>query len=324
MSLFREARRLAGTEVRCRLSGAHRQYAEWAIKKAAGFGGQYSVSPWTEFDFLCRVAAHNRHPGAYLHLLGLWPVAESEDLNAEKALDDSRRFVDHLLGTASSGLTIPARIESLRLAALTDDQQRDFEVFLHKAETQPILSALTELAHKKRLWVGALQSESAYNIQAIELASWRNRNGAIAKWSGLVEQPNDQLPEFILKPEAATSADYSTLEVRWKARPGNLEKNAVEYRVVVVTGMDEELAVREVGHSARREEKCRFSNDDFSLLNEDALVSAKAVVSVVRRRRGRTSGERGIQHSLRRATRKDRGRCRQKGSRIQRGVGRAQ
>ena len=45
--------------------------------------------------------------------------------------------------------------------------------------------------------------------------------------------------------------------------------------------MDEELVSREVSHSGRGEEKCRFSNDDFSLLSEDSLVSAKVVVAVV-------------------------------------------
>ena len=287
-SLFEEARRLAGAEVTRQLSSAHRQYAERAIRKAQGFGSQYSVSPWTAFDFLSRIAAHKRHPGAYLHLLGLWLVAESADLD-EGALDDSRRFVDHLLGTAASGLTIPARIESLRLAEPTPEQRRDLEVFLHTAETQSLLSALEELADKKHLWVGGLQIESAYDIQAIELVSWRNRNGAIAKWSGLqpevkslIEESDQQLPVLILEPEATSATDYSNLEIRWKALPGNLLKNAVDYRVAVVAGADEELAVRDVSHSARKGgEKCRFSNDDFSMLNEDSLVSAKVVVSVM-------------------------------------------
>ena len=199
-SQFEEARRLAGAEVTRRLSSAHRQYAERAIRKAQGFGSQYSVSPWTAFDFLCRVAASKRHPGEHLYMLGLWPVAESADLD-EGALDDSRRFVDHLLGTAASGLTIPVRIESLRLAEPTTEQRRDLEVFLHTAETQPLLSALAALAAKKHLWVGGLQIESAHDIQDIELVSWRNRNGTIAKWSGLepevkslVEESDQQLP----------------------------------------------------------------------------------------------------------------------------------
>ena len=279
--LFKEAQRLAAAEVTRQLSRAYRQYAEDAIKKAAGFGTQYSISPWTVFDFSCRIAAHKRHPGAYFHLLGLWPVIKSDEPAPREELDFARRFVDHLLGTAAFGLTIPARIESLRLAKLTDEQRRDLEGFLHTAETQSLLPALEKLADKKHLWVGALQIENASDIESIELVSWRNRNGTIAKWSGLRERPDDELPELILDPEPETSAAYSNLEIRWKTRPGNLEKNIVEYHVAVLTDMDEELAVREVGHSGKREENCRFSNDDFSLLNEDSLVSAKVVVSVV-------------------------------------------
>ena len=279
-SLFREARRLAAAEVTRQLSRTHRQYAERAIKKAEGYGGQYSVSPWAAFDFLCRVAARKQHPGAYLYLLGMWPVSKSEALDSEEALNLSHRFADHLLGTAAIGQTIPARIESLRLAKPTDDQRRDLETFLHTAETQPRLSALEKLADGKHLWVGALKMENAQAIESIELNSWRNRNGTIAKWSGLVEQAEDAPPALILKPDAETAADYSTLEIKWKARPGNLEKNAAEYRVAVLTDTGE-LAERNVVHSAKREEKCRFNNDDFSMLNEDSLVSAKVAVSVV-------------------------------------------
>ena len=140
---------------------------------------------------------------------------------------------------------------------------------------------MAELSEKRQLWIGELQIESAHDIQAIELVSWRNRNGATAKWSGLEEEPDKQLPVLILGPEPTSSADYSKLEVRWKAQPGHLEKNAVAYRIAVVTDAEEELAVREVSHSAKKEEKCRFNNDDFSMLNEDSLVSAKVVISAV-------------------------------------------
>ena len=280
--LFEEARRLALNEVTRRLTRPHRQYAEKAIRKAAGFGGQYSLSPWTVFDFLCRIAAERRHPGACLHLLGMWPTADTKVSDPTEELDVSRRFVDCLLGTAASGLTIPARIESLRLAEPTSEQRRDLERFLHFAEVQPLMSALHGLVDKKHLWIGALRIENTQDIQSIDLVSWRNRNGKIAKWSGLVEESEDAPPVLILKPEAEQSGDYSKLEIKWRVNPDNLDKNAVDYHVAVLTGnMEEELAAREVSHSVRKEERCRFSNDDFSSLNEDALVSAKVVVSVI-------------------------------------------
>ena len=280
--LFNEARRLALNEVTRRFSRSHRQYAERAIRRATGIGSQSSVSLWTIFDFLCRIIANRQHPGAYLHLIGMWPTTGAETLDSTEDLDVSRRFLDCLLGTTTSDSTIQARIESLHLAEPTENQRRDLERFLHAAEVQPLMSALEGLADKEHLWVGALRLEDTQDIQSIELTSWRNRNGRIAKWSGLVEESDDAPPVLILKPEADQSGDYSKLEIKWRVKPDNLDKNAVGYRVAVLTGnMEEELVSREVSHSARREERCRFSNDDFSSLNEDALVSAKVVVSVI-------------------------------------------
>src|SRR5260370_13189076 len=104
----------------------------------------------------------------------------------------------------------------------------------------------------------------------------------MAKWSGVVQEGEaDAPPVLILQRDADRTGDYSKLEVKWKARPENLEKGAVDYRVRIVTDMEEELALREVTHSGKKEEKCRFSNDDFSALSEDALISAKVVVSVI-------------------------------------------
>ena len=286
--LFGEAIPLAYAAVTRRLTRVHRVYAERAVRKAQGFRGRYSVSPWTVFDYLCRIAARRRHPGEYLYLLGLWPVHVADvttDGNAE--LDVSRRFVDHLLGAVASGLTASARIESLRLAKPTNDQRRGLERFLRAAETRHLLDALKGLADQQHLWVNALRLEDAGDVQAIELIPWRNANGKLAKWSGLVEEPDadgkEQPPVLVLKPEAEHSGDYSKLEVRWRVRP-SLDKHAVDYRVAVLSDMvdtDEEIAWREVRHSARREEKCRFSNDDFSALDEGTVLSAKVRVSVI-------------------------------------------
>ena len=280
-SLFDAALRLARSEVTRQLSGEDRQYAERAVRMARRVGSRHSVSPWAEFDFLVHVAEHKIHPGAALHRLGLWPVCASEDSDATSDLEVSRRLVDRLLGVESAGLTIPVRIESLQLTGLTAESRADLERFLHDADASPLLLAMDKLADRKHLGVGALGIESA-QIQDIELASWRLRNGRVAKWSGLVERDGNLVPSFILKPRAEQSGDYSTLEVKWKPRPAGIAKGAVDYRVAVLTNnMEEELAVREVSHSARPEEKCRFNNDDFSDLDDDSLISAKVVVSVV-------------------------------------------
>ena len=236
------------------MSIAHRAYAERAIRRAQGVGRHDSVSPWAEFDFLCHAGAHRRHPGEYLHLLGLWPVAAAADGDAGAELAASRRFVDRLLGVAAAGLTVPARITSLRIAAAAA-MRSDLERFLGEAATRPLRDALQALADQPHLWVGSLPVHPSDDIQAIALASWRNRNGKIAKWSGLEETSEAGAPEFVLKSDAQTAKEYSNLEVRWKVRPADLEKNAVDYRVAVLTDQDEELAARDIRHSARQQEK---------------------------------------------------------------------
>jgi len=282
-SLFTEALHLAGSEVTRRLSRDLRQYAERAVKKARGYGRRFSISLWAEFDFLVRIAADKRHPGELLYLLGLWPVQESDESEEGDGLDVSRRFVDRLLGTPVSGIPPERRIEALKLLNPSEQQIRDLERFLRASATKPLLPALAELSDKKHLWINGLRCGGAtQSIQSIELLPWRTNTGKIARWSGLEEGAEaDEPPVLILKPDYDRTGDYRKLEVRWKARPENLEKDAVEYRVVIVTDMEEELASQEIWHSGKREEKCRFSNDDFSMLSEDALISAKVVVSVI-------------------------------------------
>lgn len=286
-SLFREAHRLGGQEIALRLSATSRIYAERAIKKARGFGQAYAVSQWVQFDFLCRIAATGTSPGAHLHVLGLWPVLDSDESNEKEDLNSSRLFVDSLLGTAGASLVPSARIEALKLDRASEEAKGDLERFLRSADTKPLRHALGILADQQHLWIGALRVRSAaQSIEGIELSSWRNRDGTIAKWSGLVEELDDKTsgepspPILILTQEDEQNA---TLEIRWKAAPADLAKGAAAYRVSVRTDKDEEIAVLDnVQHTARKAgEKCRFGNDDFSSLSEDAVLPAKVVVEAV-------------------------------------------
>ena len=281
-NLFLQARRLAGDEVTGVFGRETRERAERALKKARGFGRRLSISYWAEFDFLVRVAAAKRDPGEFLYLIGLWPAKADPAADWERVIDLSRLFVDHLLGTAVAGLPPAQRIETLKLLAPSEDQRTDLEHFVRSAATKPILMAMEELASKEHLWINNLQTEGvAQVIQSIELMSWRTNTRRIAKWSGLVEEGDaDQLPVLMLKPDAERTGDYSNLEVRWKTQPDNLKKGVVAYRVTIVTDM-EDLAVREVSHASTKVEKCRFTNDDFSMLSEDALISARVIVSVI-------------------------------------------
>lgn len=282
--LFNEAIELAKKEVLDKFKRKDLKYAEDAVKKARRLDKRFAVSFWTEFNFFVQIIVNDQHPAELLYLLGLWPVKIKEDLDHNKDLERSRFFVERLLGSAASGLTILQRIESLRLIDITEQQKKDLQSFLHSAGNKPILNALTELSDKRHLWVNELKVEDTIeNIQSIELVPWRNNRGRVANWSGLVRKSeNDDDPlEFILKPEARSPGEYSKLEIRWKVRPQHIEKGSVEYNVAVITEMDEEICSKTLLHTGRGEEKCYFTNDDFSMLNDDVLITAKVVVSVV-------------------------------------------
>ena len=281
-ALFERADRLAGVEIRSRHSTSDRLYAERAIVAARGRGRTYAVSRWAAFDFLCRVAAGDRRPGAYLNLIGLWPIQDTDESDWKKDLELSRLFVDRLLGYASARLTPAQRIEILNLDELSQEKGEALQRLLHSAYTQPLSDALLAVADEEDLWIGALRVRGPDRWpHAIKLTSWRNRNGSIAKWSGLADE-GEEPPSLILDPNVDRSGRSSTLSVKWKAEPTSVEKNAVEYRVAVLTGMDEEIASKIVLHRANRGgEQCRFSDDDFSSLSEDSRLPAKVAVSVV-------------------------------------------
>ncbi len=281
--LFKEAIRLAAAQVTKQHSRPVRLYAETAVKRARRLGQQFSLSPWTEFDFLVRVAEEKKHPGKLLGLLGLWPVKCEDNDESSDDLDISRLFIERLFGNAVSARSPARRIESLKLLNPSDLQRSQLERFLRSAATQPLQQSLSELESTPELWVNALKMEAAaQQVEGIELITWRNRNGGVKKPSGLIEDGDpDDPPVLILDPNADQNGNYSKLEISWNARPDNLEKDSVDYQVAIVTDMDEELTSRTTSHTAKKDEKCRFTNDDFAMLNDDALINARIVVSVV-------------------------------------------
>lgn len=281
--LFAEAAKLAGGEITRRTSGEFRAYTERAIRAARRYA---RVSPWAAFDFRCHVADAGGHPGAFLHLLGLWPVAEGANTSAAADLAMSRSFVEDLLGVSASGLTPRARVDSLRL--LSPDggqkaQREDLERFVRAASAKPLFPALAELADRESLWVNALRLESGLNsVEKIELVSWRRPDGKIYKWSGLVpDSEPGRPPVLVLDPDAAEKDKFSNVEIHWKAQPAKLEKGCAEYAVAIVGELDREIVATRVPHTARAVEKARFDNDDFAELSEDVDMTVKAVVSVV-------------------------------------------
>ncbi|MCY4264548.1 MAG: hypothetical protein OXE78_06800 [Gammaproteobacteria bacterium] len=283
--LFDHAHRLASNKIKQQHSTKTCRYAQQALKKARGHGNLDGVSRWAEFDFLCQVAAGDMTPGAYLHLLGLWAIKDSENDNELDDLNTSRLFVDRLLGPASLSLSPAARIEAIRLDPDSERKPGELESFLLEVDAKPILTALERLSKIQHLWIGTLKTQGLTgSICNIDLISWRSSNGKIAKWSGLIEEGDaGDPPTLILRSNSAEDGSDANLVVKWKADPPNIGKNSAEYRITVKTDKDEELAEPKiVSHSARKSgERCQFSNDDFTFLDENALLSAKVTLEVV-------------------------------------------
>ena len=199
--LFAQAQRAALTAISRRHSTVIRRYAEEALKQAArGPGGREAVSPWTAFDFLCRVAAGGESPGTYVHSLGLWPIRYGDESDHDEALRTARRFVDTLLGPATAPLAPAARIDALRLDAESQRQKSNLERFVHRVDAMPLRAALDELARKHQsLWVGPLRIEGpAQAIRNIVLTPWRDpKTRRLHRWSGLTLNEDDT-PELVL------------------------------------------------------------------------------------------------------------------------------
>lgn len=284
-ALFREALSCAGRAVTKGWSREVRERAEQALKKARLRSHFVRISPWREFDFLVRIASGEARPGAFLYLLGLWPVAEdeaeAEDWN--RALDISRMLVGRLLAERGAA-SLYRRVDSVKLADVSVKLRPELERFLREVEGLPLLDALARLAERSELWLYRLRiSDLAGRIESIELVPWRTSSGRIVKWSGLREGVSPQEPpQLILDPRARETRRYSKLEVRWKSTPTTLDEGAVEYRVTIVSDQGDELAARVVPHRSRAQlQKCTFTNDDFGDLGEDTVLSARAQVEVV-------------------------------------------
>lgn len=281
--LFHEAIRFAGKHLLHQSSRAHLEFIKKAIKLVKSRKQRISISPWNELDIYVQTAVVNRHPGELLYLIGLWPVFDDSEISIGDSLNTSLYFVTQLLGPSGVDSSPALRIGSLRLLNPTEAQQQDLSDFVYTSNSKPIRHAIEDLADKSHLWVNRLKIESASSqIQALALTPWRIRQGKIAKWSGLIQDADTEMPpKFILRADAERSGEYSKLEIRWKTRPESLPKGSLEYRVAIMTSLDEELVSQDVSHSGNKEEKCRFTNDDFSMLNEDTKLSATIFVSVI-------------------------------------------
>ncbi len=276
--LFTKAIQLALTNIENKSGEKYRKFAEESIKKAQGDRRRATLSYWSQLYFLVSTLAEQRFPGELLHLVGLWPVQNIENLDHRQSLSNSKTLVERLLGRSSTTSSIDARVETINLKDPTPDQLRELKSFLREAEMLPPRDALELLNDKPSLWINNLRIGDSAELKKLILVPWRNpKTEKINKWSGLRDREKDS-PEYIVD---TTQDQTRPLEVRWKTEPSKLKAGSVEYNVIVEDNLEEELVSRRVPHGQKDEQRCRFDPSDFELLGEEFRIPAKVVINVV-------------------------------------------
>ena len=278
--LFRTAHKVALAAITARHDAGIRRYALAAIRPTRA--GAFSISPASRFEFLCRVLDGDGLPGAHLALLGLWPVLDSLTPDFQEALSRAEEFAAQLLGAAGSGLPPGERVEALQLDPDLDEERKELLRYLTEVDILPARDALDRLEGRRDLWIGRLRIKAPTKIHGVELIPWRNRNGSLAKWSGLTPGPApEDPPELVLPRDRGQDDAGFALEVRWMVDPPRLPKGAAEYRISVWSDQDEPLLKKRVRHRALRSgEKLRFTREEFDELPEDAVLSAAVRLEV--------------------------------------------
>ncbi len=274
-ALFEKAKGIARARIKDEQSGDIRDYAEKACTIARRRSG---VSPWSEFDFLCNIAASGRHPGELLPLIGLWPIDSSEDRDEPKVyLERSRQLADRFF-SATSRYSIDEEFEALGLRP-DKEQKEKLHALLNLSKTASPLEVMGKLEGDLR--IGKIKTVEPEDIETIRITSWVGKNGKPLSWSGLKQKEDDEVPSLIIDLNAKESGKYSKLTVKWKTKPEGIPKNKIFYRVVIMAGGEELTEAVDLPHSGGKEEKYIFTNDSFTTPDEPfSIPTAEVLISV--------------------------------------------
>ncbi|MBF2760000.1 MAG: ATP-binding protein [Ectothiorhodospiraceae bacterium AqS1] len=277
-TLFDRAKKIACDRIK---KGQSDKASDFAKKACATAKRRSGVSPWSEFDFLCEVTDSGRAPGELLHLIGLWPIAASENTDGEQDSSDltrSRKLADRFF-SATSRHSIDEEFESLGFRPSSDQKEKLHEI-LNRSKAVSPLQMMSEIGDDLR--IGKIDVVNPKNIESIKITSWVGKNGRPFAWSGLKQKEDDEVPSLIIDPNARESGKYSKLTVKWKVKPEGIDKNDISYRIVVMAGDEEITEPVEQSHSGKSEEKIIFTNDSFTSLDDDfSISSAKVAISVL-------------------------------------------
>ncbi len=250
--------------------------AELAIKQVRYIGERKSLSKWQQIQFLASLCASPDEFGCSISLLGLWPIHGAAEAITESELQVSARMVDRLFLGSGNARTPAERVESLLLKDETPAQEVGLQRVVREAARRPLAEVIAQVVEDATLWLGAIHPEFlGQKLRKVTLLTWRSKQGKIGKWSGMVDGTP---PQFLLSNEKV-----SKLEIRFETDPPVLPKGSVEYRVSVVSGEDV-YAYRDLPHSVRKSsayQSVKLTAEDFEGIEEDSLIEARVVVSVI-------------------------------------------
>ncbi|CAK0764334.1 DNA phosphorothioation-dependent restriction protein DptH [Gammaproteobacteria bacterium] len=243
-----------------------------------------NVTPLCEFRYLCSAAGvEKKEIGAALHEIGLWRVDLLEDVRLEQDwLELSGQLVQRFF--QSKKLSLEEQIESLYLPLEEENLGRCLAQWLHSVRHLSSFQALPNLEQK--FWIHRIHPRFGQNFpNKIEFVSWRAKNQAPLKWSGLVlgtPDGDDTKPPLEWRIDPESEKDSPRLTVKWKVEPKDLQKGAAQYLVRILSGgRQEALSEKAISHSSTLDQKVVFSLGDLSELKKPFAYDAKIEIRVM-------------------------------------------
>jgi len=249
-----------------------RSFLEVACKRARRLGGRRSVSPWDVFELYASCSDDLSSAGLAITQLGLWPVDSSQTIE-ELHVEAAAQMVERLLLVRGAENTVHSRIAGLLLPEEAEEQRRGLEQFLLEHAASPWRETVLDACNDqyRSLWLGPLLPGFIEpSLRQINLDPWRGRRDQqLVRWSGLVRHADEDVPYLHL---VAQDGRPPKLEVRWRTLPSGLPPGVTSYVVSILTGNDEELVAKTVGHTGKASEKCVFSGEDLEDLCEEGGI----------------------------------------------------
>jgi len=252
-----------------------------------------NIAPLCEFRYLCSAAGiEKKEIGVALHEIGLWCVDLEDGKLEQNWLELSGQLVQRFF--QGKKLSLEEQIESLYLPPEEEALGRYLAQWLHSVRHFSAFQALPSLEQK--FWIHRIHPRFGQNFpNKIEFVSWRAKNQAPLKCSGLVigaPDGDDKKPSLEWRIDPESEKNSSRLTVKWRVEPKDLQKGAAQYLVTILSGgRSEALSEKTIAHSSTSDQKATFSLGDLSELEKSFEYDAKIEIRVMGQQEVQTESE---------------------------------